>query len=754
MTLWSEIGAYLTLNARPALEVGIALLARTALPLAAALSINLAARRFHPRSRRALLSIGLATTMAAILMSFCPMSRAPAFWSVSLPNGFGTHATSLVRRPDATTLQPTPITVAISSAASVGGSLHDPAVMMTDRYSAPVPVVRPESPAPVRANVIWVYVLALLVWVGGSLASLASLCVGRHRLARLCARAVPCTDPDLLAELRIVCQASNARIPALLISPDALGPFASGVLRPQIVLPKGMLGSTDAAMLRAVLAHELHHIISRDCAWTLVARIASSFLWPQPLVWALVRRRRDAAEDACDEAALAYASAPQAYARYLLIVAESFSNHGRRVASGIGIADSRSMLGRRVERILNYHERDLRKMSTRSTTATIGLFCLLLAAGSRFVSAQSTEPSGPNFHQEGEIIKAVNDVPDSQAATRDDVVRSTGRAESAEQKRASSQSVQSGNQLSNDRERARAEVMALRARIDALERMIRLSGSAEAVQPQVEARAERNKLIAIEGSRAKADYERSRSAKDAANSSEDVRAAIERERASAQYSRAVRDQIAAHAGDDEARAAYERANGAADAQRKDSLDTGTDYNRTGVGSRLRAEEHAAQSSKQTTAAGADSRLDGRSEERAENLSKLRAELQRQESSLLELLQRSKADSPEALAERAQGNALRLQLELLRSQQEGAKLEERNAKEKALLQSARLRAEMAVADARRRQGDHILAMKNARMSTERAHMAMETRALRAELAVMRAELEQLRRRQDASRGERH
>ena len=56
--------------------------------------------------------------------------------------------------------------------------------------------------------------------------------------------------------------------------------------------------------LRAVLAHELAHIVRRDLAWNLVHTVVGSALFFHPFIWLLQRDWRLSQELACDEIAL------------------------------------------------------------------------------------------------------------------------------------------------------------------------------------------------------------------------------------------------------------------------------------------------------------------------------------------------------------------------------------------------------------------------------------------------------------------
>ena len=88
---------------------------------------------------------------------------------------------------------------------------------------------------------------------------------------------------------------------AIMQSDRIVTPIAVGLLRPRIILPKGM-DLSDRELLSHVLAHELTHIRRLDALWKLLLVFALCVHWFNPLVWLLfVLANRDL-ELTCDEA--------------------------------------------------------------------------------------------------------------------------------------------------------------------------------------------------------------------------------------------------------------------------------------------------------------------------------------------------------------------------------------------------------------------------------------------------------------------
>jgi beta-lactamase regulating signal transducer with metallopeptidase domain len=94
-------------------------------------------------------------------------------------------------------------------------------------------------------------------------------------------------------------------------------PLCVGWLRPCILVPSQWRNWGDLT-LRAVLAHEVSHVVRRDVAWQFVARVACFLYWFHPLVWLAARKMRIERESACDDTVLGMVERPVDYASVLL----------------------------------------------------------------------------------------------------------------------------------------------------------------------------------------------------------------------------------------------------------------------------------------------------------------------------------------------------------------------------------------------------------------------------------------------------
>jgi TonB family protein len=123
-------------------------------------------------------------------------------------------------------------------------------------------------------------------------------------------------------QLRAIVNTASGRRPVLSTA-NILGPLATGILRPVILLPDSASTWTFARR-RAVLAHETAHVRRRDPAILFAAHLATAIYWFHPLAWLAIARLRAESERACDDAALRIGLRPSHYANDLLELARRF----------------------------------------------------------------------------------------------------------------------------------------------------------------------------------------------------------------------------------------------------------------------------------------------------------------------------------------------------------------------------------------------------------------------------------------------
>ena len=251
------------------------------------------------------------------------------------------------------------------------------------------PTAAPDSSRPPR----WLGIaaaLGLASWAVGSLAIALRMVVAARRMRHLRASAIG-VEPAAEALCRDLAAVMRLRAPRVLRSPFLASPCVDGLRRPAILLPAD---DTDAD-LRATFIHELAHLARHDGLWNLLRRGAGALLWFQPLLWAVSRRLEATAEEVCDDHVVELGGDRARYAGLLVELA------ARALPplspTGVGMISFRSLLARRVLRILDPSRALSTRAGGRAVTLTLGVGLVgtlgagLLAVGARAPRVEADE---------------------------------------------------------------------------------------------------------------------------------------------------------------------------------------------------------------------------------------------------------------------------------------------------------------------------------------------------------------------------
>lgn len=104
------------------------------------------------------------------------------------------------------------------------------------------------------------------------------------------------------------------------VSSEIEAPAVTGVVSPVVLVPASSASWTDERK-RSVLLHELAHVAAHDLGVQVLAMIACSLHWFDPLAWLAARRLRIERELAADEAVLRWGVRASTYAADLLAIA-------------------------------------------------------------------------------------------------------------------------------------------------------------------------------------------------------------------------------------------------------------------------------------------------------------------------------------------------------------------------------------------------------------------------------------------------
>ncbi len=128
-------------------------------------------------------------------------------------------------------------------------------------------------------------------------------------------------------------------------------PIALGLLRPEICVPRRALRDLGPAQQRALIGHELAHLLRQDPLWLGVFALAARLFWFQPLLRVARREAHHAAEELCDAWSARRTGDPVALADCLVEVAR-WLVPGRAPLAAACMARPDSPLRQRVTRLL------------------------------------------------------------------------------------------------------------------------------------------------------------------------------------------------------------------------------------------------------------------------------------------------------------------------------------------------------------------------------------------------------------------
>ncbi|MVN77371.1 hypothetical protein GO988_13630 [Hymenobacter sp. HMF4947] len=172
------------------------------------------------------------------------------------------------------------------------------------------------SPAGLAASWAWLQANSALVdaylpivvvaWLLGLLLMSGRLAGGLLVANRLRWAGTQALGAEWQQRLAALAHRAGVRRPvALLESARVAGPLVLGHLRPVILLPLGAVAGLSPALLEALLAHELAHIVRRDYLLNLGLAVAEVLFFYHPAVWFMAGCLRAERENCCDDQAAA-----------------------------------------------------------------------------------------------------------------------------------------------------------------------------------------------------------------------------------------------------------------------------------------------------------------------------------------------------------------------------------------------------------------------------------------------------------------
>ncbi len=248
---------------------------------------------------------------------------------------------------------------------------------------------KPTAGAPVRGlewKSDWKTWLMLL-WAAGvafSLARMLAACTAMWRVRR---QAAPYPEPD---RARALAAALGIRHEVEVLE-TARGsmPMTFGLLRPAIFMPRDA-GSWTGPKRQMVLLHELAHVRRGDVATHLMARVALSLYWWNPLAWTAWREFLKERERAADDLVLNSGAGAAEYAGHLLEVARTMQSPPATAWAAIAMARPSQLEGRLMA-ILD--SRRNRQQPGRLAAAVAALLAIAVVAPVAAVQSQEASPA-------------------------------------------------------------------------------------------------------------------------------------------------------------------------------------------------------------------------------------------------------------------------------------------------------------------------------------------------------------------------
>lgn len=149
-------------------------------------------------------------------------------------------------------------------------------------------------------------------------------------------------------------------------------PSVTGIFKPIVLVPIGLLNNLSQQEVEAILLHELAHIRRRDYFVNIVQSFAETVFFFNPGVLWLSSLIRDERENCCDDLAIAVTQSKKNYVN-ALVTFQEYNMNNSRLAMGFG--GKKSHLLHRARRILLDNNKSLSKMEK-----TFLAICLMLVS--------------------------------------------------------------------------------------------------------------------------------------------------------------------------------------------------------------------------------------------------------------------------------------------------------------------------------------------------------------------------------------
>ena len=187
------------------------------------------------------------------------------------------------------------------------------------------------------------------VWILGSILSLLKLVVGYAYVSHLAHVAHEEVKSVIHKVNKLRKKFDITRKVGVRCSAAIQTPMVSGIIKPLILFPIGMVNHLTPEELEAVLSHELAHIVRHDFVINIIQSIVESFFYYHPGIWVISRIIHEERESCCDDLAVQVTGHKKSYAETLIRLQEL-----RQVAisPALGLTGKYQPFTNRIKRIL------------------------------------------------------------------------------------------------------------------------------------------------------------------------------------------------------------------------------------------------------------------------------------------------------------------------------------------------------------------------------------------------------------------
>lgn len=227
----------------------------------------------------------------------------------------------------------------------------------------------------------------VLVWLLGIAYGLIKLVSGHRILTRYKGSVLSCHEPRVIDACQRVGQKLKIRRNiTLLISPLINSPMTTGILKPIVYLPAGLLSGFTSDELDAIFLHELMHIKRHDYVLVLLLSTLETVFFFNPFFRLMSRDLRKEMEFACDEGAIHHQN-KIIYARSLLRLQE---NEFQTLTPALGLKGNNGEFRERIERIIQKPKTSVKPLF--GILPVVALATILLSASNFKTISKSTTP--------------------------------------------------------------------------------------------------------------------------------------------------------------------------------------------------------------------------------------------------------------------------------------------------------------------------------------------------------------------------